>query len=376
LTLVELVVAAGLLSILMVVLFGLLDSFLSMWERSEQRRQLAEGSLGIVDLLAEDFAALEGGTRGDLLCEWVAFDVDGDGSPETKWPRLRLVRRASQARLAQLQAHAADREAGEGLLEVCWALLPARTLGPRPVAGSASAAAAGDAAARRDGLAEGFLWRGERLYGSRDATHPSFFSTAFVSGTGRPQPGALDEVSGGVLWLGMQFATESSSLHDDWRTGSDPADVVASWDAWNRGRPDADAHWWNEPAAGMPAAGDRPRLPRRVRFELELERPGDLKRRTRLERLVDARASTLAVLDDERLPGVGPAAAAEREAPRYVCVDAEWMRVLAVSAGAVQVQRGARGTTPRAHEAGALVHYGTTLVREVPIALHREDWTP
>ena len=106
LTLVELVVAAGLLSILMLGVFQLLDDFLSMWERSERRRMLVEETSGVLELLAEDFWALEPGARGDVLCEWVLSDVDVDGVKETPWPRMRMVRNASPAELQRMQAGA------------------------------------------------------------------------------------------------------------------------------------------------------------------------------------------------------------------------------------------------------------------------------
>lgn len=352
LTLIELVVAAGLMSLLMVAVFSLLESFLSMWQRSEQRRQLDEGSTGIVELLASDLAALDAGERGDLLAEWVAFDTDADGLLDARWPRLRLVRHASAGELARLQAANPEPERGEGLIEVCWALLPARPHG-------------GPNEKRRDELAEGFLWRGERVYGSADETNPSFFAPRFISGAGRPRPGSVEEVSGGVLWLGMQFATQSSWLRDGWRTGPGAAEVAASWDAWSLQRADLDHHFWNEASTALPVAHGRPVLPRRVRLELELERPSDLKRRTRLAQFVDVHEGSLPVLDRERLPA-GP--------DGHILVDAEWMEVHSVLGNTVQVRRGARGTEARPHEAGALVHFGTTLEREVPIALHREDW--
>jgi len=50
------------------------------------------------------------------------------------------------------------------------------------------------------------------------------------------------------------------------------------------------------------------------------------------------------------------------------------MKVSSISGRWVSVRRGARGTAPAAHDNGALVHFGRTMVREVPIATHREDW--
>jgi len=148
LTLVELVVAAGLLSILLLGLFALLDDFLSMWEQSERRRAQVEESSGILELAALDFAALESGPRGDVVCEWVLWDLDGDGVKDQPWPRVRLVRHASPAELQRLQAGSAEKRLGEGLIEVCWTVMPAH-LGAQDA----------------DLRAEGYLWRGERLFG-------------------------------------------------------------------------------------------------------------------------------------------------------------------------------------------------------------------
>jgi hypothetical protein len=361
LTLVELVLAIGLLSILMVAIFNLLDGFLSLWERSETRRQLVEESSGVLELIAADLASLEGGPRGDLLAEWVSFDTDGDGLREKAWPRLRLVRHASPAEIARLQAGAAEKDPGEGLLEVVWAVLPARRSASEP-----------------DLRAEGILWRGEQLFrGTRDKDEaPSFFDERFTSASGQLPPGAVNEVTHGVLWLGVRFAGQTTILGDirapadgksgegGWALGHALTDSSASWDAWSRGRPDAERHHWNQPPAGMPAPRGRPVLPRRVRLELELERERDLKRRTRLERVLNATDSAIEVGDGTRLPPKGG----------HVLIDAEWMEVVSISGNRAVVRRAARGTRAAIHEAGAVAHYGQSLLREVPIAMQQEDW--
>jgi hypothetical protein len=345
LTLIELVVAAGLLSILMLGVFTLLDDFLSMWEKSEHRRVLVEETSGVLELVAHDLQALEPGPRGDVLCEWVMWDTDSDGVSDMHWPRIRLVRHASPAELQRLQAGSETTVPDEGLIEVCWTAMPAH-LG----------------ASDLDLRAEGFLWRGERIYGGEPKE--SFFADEFLSASGQPRPGAVNEVSGGVLWFGMQFATQTSLLGEGWRLGTDLADVAASWDGWSRGRADLDAHWFNEPGRGMPPARGRPVLPRRVRIELEIERRKDLKRRTRLERFADSKDNRLAVLDGERLPAPGG----------FVRLNQEWMEVTDVIGDSATVRRGARGTKPAIHDAGSLVHWGTLAVREVPVPTFQEDW--
>ena len=116
LTLVELVLSAGLLAILLAAVFQLVRQFMGVWEKSEVRRMQVEEATGVSELLAADLVALEPGPRGDLLAEWVFFDHDLNGTAETKWPRVRMVRHASPAELARLQAgeQADARLAGEG----------------------------------------------------------------------------------------------------------------------------------------------------------------------------------------------------------------------------------------------------------------------
>jgi len=347
LTLVELVLAAGLLSLLMVALFALLDDFLGMWEKSEQRRQLVEETSGVLELLVADLTALDPGPRGDVLCEWILTDTDGDGVGETKWPRLRLVRHASPAELQRLLVGRPADVLTQGLIEVIWTMTPAHPGATDP-----------------DLRAEGFLWRGERIWGPPQDGDVSFFDDAYLSEAGQPRPGTVNEVSGGILWLGLQLATQTSLVQDGWTIGGELPDAAASWDAWARGRPDPERHYWNEPAAGMPPPRGRPVLPRRVRIELELERERDLKRRTRLTRPIEATDARLDVVDGERIPSSGS----------FVLVGSEWMEVTAVVGDSVTVVRGARGTQPALHEVGDLVHWGAPAVREVRVPLCQEDW--
>jgi hypothetical protein len=154
-------------------------------------------------------------------------------------------------------------------------------------------------------------------------------------------------------------------VHDGWKIGGDLDCAATSWDAWAKHRPDKDAHPWNEPGAGMPRVKNRPLLPRRVRFELELERPSDRVRRTKLTSVVETGDASIQVDDGDRIP---------REEGAFVLVDSEWMLVRSIDGRNVAVDRGQRGTKTAMHAPGALVHYGQRIVREVPVATYREDW--
>lgn len=365
LTLVELVLAIGLLALLMLAVFQLFDRSLSVWRRGETRRALLEQASTVLESLALDLRGLEGGSQGDLVVEWVRFDTDGDNVAETKWPRLRLVRQASGAEMARAAARseivaeasanaaaAADAArapvilapSSPGLLEVVWTIQPASLT-------------------QADARGEGVIYRGERPI--TEAATKSFFAGDFFGASNRPPAGATEEVTGGLLWMGILCAAQTSVVNDGWRTGSTLDAAATSWDARGLGRPSRDAHDWNEPHIGMPKAGGRALLPRRVRVELEFERPADRLRRTRLVQAIDNQETTLLVDDERRLPS---------EVGAHVLVDAEWFRITSVSDRHVTVQRAQRGTSAAPHGAGALIHWGLALVRDVPVATYREDW--
>ena len=346
-TLVELLLAVGLLSILLLALLRLVDTALTIWGRTDQNRELLELGGTTLDLLAEDLHAIEGGPHGDLVCDWALFDLDRDGIAGAPRQRLRLVRNVSAQELQRVAGQdTAGKEGAEtferGLAEVCWALLPG-----------------GEGA---DGRALGVLYRGEREPGDRDTL--SFLDPNFFGASGKPVPGSLHELTGGVLWFELLFASQTSLVHDGWELGDGLDDCAASWDAWKKERPNPELHAFNLPAAGMPAAKDVPLLPRRVRIELELEREEDLRLRTRLAAELPADTNLFDVKDGRKLPGKG----------EMILIDEEWLRLLSVDGNRVAVERARRGTRATVHPAGALVHHGWRSVREIPIPMTREDW--
>lgn len=345
-TLLELLLAVGLFSIVILALLKLIDTSLTIWGRTDTNRELSEMGGATLDMLAADVQALEGGSRGDLLADWRLFDLDRDGIDGAPMLRLRLVRHLGAAGLQRLSrgAPGATLETFErGLVEVGWALLP----------GTMDSA---------DERALGTLVRGERLLGDKDTL--SFFDEGFFGPSGKPVPGSLVELTGGVLWFNAWFATQTSILHQGWELGDGLEDCAASWDAWNKARPNPELSIFNHAPAGMPQAKDVPLLPRRVRIELELERPRDLRFRTRLRTAANVEDTTLDVRDGRQLPAAGA----------MILVDEEWMKVQAVSDDRVSVERGRRGTRAAAHPVETLVHHGWRMAREIPVDMTREDW--
>jgi prepilin-type N-terminal cleavage/methylation domain-containing protein len=345
-TLVELILAVGLLSLLIAAVLRLVDTSMTIWGRTDENRELLEVGGAVLDMLAADVNALEGGRRGDLLADWQLFDLDRDSVSGAPQQRLRWVRHLGAAGMQRLtrDPEAPALETFErGLVEVAWALLPSTSTNP-------------------DERAIGTLVRGERRVGDEGTL--SFFDRGFFGVNGKPVPGSLYEVTGGVLWFNAWFATQTSVVHEGWELGPELEHCASSWDAWNKGRPSSEQCAFNTVPAGMPHAKDVPLLPRRVRLELELERPRDLKLRTRLANAANVEDATLSLRDGRRLPPVGEA----------ILVDDEWMVVRAVNENRVTVERGRRGTRATTHPVDALVHYGWRAVREIPVAMTREDW--
>lgn len=345
-TLLELLLAVGLFSILMLALMKLVETSLIIWGRTDTNRELQEMGGATLDMLAADIHALEGGQRGDVLADWRIFDLDRDGIDGAPMLRLRLVRHLGAAglqRLSRAMPGSGLETFERGLVEVGWALLPGTMDSP-------------------DERAIGTLVRGERLLGDKDTL--SFFDPGFFGASGKPVPGSLLEITGGVLWFNAWFATQTTILHQGWELGDGLQHCAASWDAWNKARPNPELSIFNHVPAGMPQAKDVPLLPRRVRIELELERPRDLRSRTRLRTAANVEDTTLEVRDGRMLPAAGA----------MILVDEEWMRVLALNDNRVSVERRRRGTRAAAHPAEALLHHGWPMAREIPVDMTREDW--
>ena len=124
LTLIELMLALGLASIVFAALLGLLDTTLDLFARTERSRDLSEMASVTGGLLERDLAAITSDPRGDLVSDWTVLDADADGIAGLPVQRLRFVRHATPAELARLQTGRPLPLDGQGLVEVAWSLLP------------------------------------------------------------------------------------------------------------------------------------------------------------------------------------------------------------------------------------------------------------
>lgn len=395
-TLLELLLATGLAAIVITAVLTVTQNALRIWTRGEASRDAREVASVVLGGIAADLRQLHASSEGDLVVDWVPFDLERDGVLERAFPRIRLVREVSgaerdaierraiadaarEARAAAIARGEQDADQPERLTEE--ELLAARGMTSTELSAGALGAerdveggtlaevlyavvpSGGEGAERTTGV----LLRSERLHTPgeplRFMTDEAFDRVGFPAAWTRPQ-----EIAGGVLWFEPLLATQTSDISGagGWGSASSGAKAAAtSWDAWRRGRPDVDVSAWNEPVAGMARAGDRPLIPRAVRLHIEVERAADRRRAPVLGASVDPVATTIAVSSTARLQGaVG----------RHVLVGPEWMHVRQVRADALVVTRGRRGTSARAHAPGTKVLLGESATLVVPLMLHDDDW--
>lgn len=365
LTMVELVLAAFLSILVMTGVFSLLDTSLDLWTKGEARRSQVERSGAVLELLTRDLRGMSGGERGDLLVDWQPFDVNADKAEDRSWPRLRFVRQANETELARLYLESLSPDVAEqlreegflpaeggaglqldpppatGLVEVCWAVLPA---------------------GKGDAAYEGILMRGVRKVGEGLG---SFLDSGFFSRNGQPPVDSMVEVTGGVLWFRPLMATRTSLIRDGWELGSRSQDAASAWDARGQGRPDQLKHPYNELPRGQNRPTGTSLLPRSILLELEFESERERERRPRILGGIDRSIQRFEVTRGELLP---------RTKGVHVMIGGEWMVLVAVEGDFIKVRRGARATLPAAHADGQMVHFGQRVVTEVPIPMYAEDW--
>ena len=392
-TLVELILATGLAALVVAATVSIVNSALNLWTRGERVRQAREAGTAVLALIGTDLRQLHGGEEGDLLVDWEMFDLERDGTIERLWPRLRFLRDASAREIARIERRRLAYEArverdrkraklGDSAREVQEALSEADIrgaagvtreeaalglLGAQDVAGTGLVEilyAIVPEASRGAERYSGVLYRAERVHAPD--SRPVLLASDAFDRRGTPDLTLAREVARGVLWMRPLLATQTTRLGEGaWKGDHGLAAPATSWDAWRLARPDVEITDWNLPGAGMPRAGVRPLLPRRVRIELEIQRPQDRARAPRLLDTVDEASTTFEVTSGATIA---------RKIGGHVLIEGEWMRVSHVNGDRITVRRGTRGTGRRTLSAGAAVLFGESIILDVPIALHEDDW--
>ncbi|NUN53659.1 MAG: hypothetical protein HUU06_12860, partial [Planctomycetaceae bacterium] len=109
-------------------------------------------------------------------------------------------------------------------------------------------------------------------------------------------------------------------------------------------------------------------FPAKVRVTLVVDRVGSDARVGELAQGIGPEDTTIRVDSTRFAPGGDPVG-------KFVKIGNEWIQWSDRDDTTFTVERrGARGTRKETHASGALVRAGATLVRDVPVPAHREDW--
>ncbi|MCP5021206.1 MAG: hypothetical protein GY930_05455 [bacterium] len=379
-TLVELMLAVLLASLVMFAIVRFVDVSLGLWSRSEDTRRETGRGLAVLQRMRQDLVTAHPGQVGDFLLEWQGFDLDGDRANDRAFPRLRLVRRPSALDWRRLTLNEMTPEHRATFLEFGFGDGSAASV-VQDVGGASSGDAGpeveGLGMASAPGLVEsawvllpdgegslgtGTLYRAERKR-VENGDRNSFFDARFVEDNGMVESELLQRVSGGILWWSVELGTDRTAAA--WSVGTGPGQVRLAWDAYGQGRPDVESAAQNETAVDRPLFEDRALLPRKARLVVEIEMERGRTRAPYLLAALDRETTSFEISRAETLP---------RKAGGFVRIGSEWMRYVSRDGDRMVVERGQRGTLPSLHATESRIRYGHHTETWVSIPTSRQEW--
>ena len=352
-TLLELLAAAALFSVLGVLLFQMVRSAMDVWSTGERNRELSDRANAAFELLAADLRDGWAGSAGAgvpaaLLCTWRPEDDDRDGEADRRRPLLRFTRLCHEQSTLEWLARAGDTAGGQDSVT---GLAPRDPSGLRPTGGLAESLYT--LASRKDAPLPA-LMRAVRMPagGERSLLDPSLAEQKDRL-LADAVPAADD-----VLFFGVQFWGPGTT---GWDAGGG---AFTAWDSTRGLIPpgDPDFPFGVGPASWTDSSDDI--WPRLVRLTLVLDRAQGAASAGSLAEPVGAEAKVITVADGGFLR--------DEEAPDHVLIDDEWLQVTGIDGRTLQVQRGARGTVPAVHVDGARVRTGRTFRRVLALQAGRE----
>jgi hypothetical protein len=404
---VELLIAMALFSVLGIALIALLRQSTAFLDRGQAGSELQDLMENGERLLTDDIANVydqPSNTEGlpDVrFTSWrVPFDTDADGEPDTYGQQLSFVRsvqgEASEPLLRdagskpgamaeidgdddQAEGAKGDLRPAGGKQEVAWLVVPN-----------------GKRAREDPEFEQGLMtvYRGTRVPvgGSPERTLlpaelPPLRGTKRRAGSrlgvtsAREAGERLRPVMTGVLHLSFEFFSRHTvpeagrlvvggSLVEPRPPQKGGGGLSPTWDSTRGILPagiGADQFFLGAGAASLDNSVDDI-FPPKVRITLVVDRIGTDARTGELVRGIGPDDTTLQVDTTRFAPGGDPVG-------RFIKVGNEWIQWADREDGVFTVaMRGARGTKKEAHAPGDVVRAGATLVKDVPVPAHREDW--
>jgi len=343
-TLVELLVAFMVFSLLITALVSLTNISLDGWARGEQRKDIYDRALLLLDSITDDLRNAHSENEvfivGQRELQVPAFACDFDSN---KQQRLRFVRTGT-SRMGRA-ARVAD-DAGLVNPAVYYADLweVAYAMDPDPE--------------------KNILWRGIR--GFDRETGPTLLRT---TGYDRQIPVTFRPVEKGVLYVGFRFWTQYTTTWEERfgiqqvgpgsRKGSGPE---VRWDS-TRQREKAFYFHKKEYDRSNPDFV----YPEIVQITIVLESTVSLVEGMRLAEDLNPTAVTARLNGTQGLP----------DAPNMVKIGAEWIEYGGMTLNELtNLKRGQRGTVKQAHALNASVRFGEAFTTDVRIPAYREAQEP
>lgn len=391
-------------SVIGIALIALLRQSTTFLEKGQAGSEIMDVMENIDRQLADDFANVyirpassDGVPDVRFVCDRIGWDVDNDGVDDTFTPRLCFVRsvsgEASDPTLRRAgqkpgatevvdglddtkESEEEDHRAAGGKGEATWILEP-------------------DARGKEDRNGEipslGTLHRGFRAavgggptrsyqplepWGGRKSEASRMGITTRQECADRLRP-----VLAGVLHVEYRFWSrhvrpEAARLVTNGRLNDEvPADrggggLSPVWDStrgiFPKGTAEGQFFLGRGPASLADPVDDV--FPSRIRVTLVVDRVGKDASTAELTRTIGPEDTTIPCDNTRFAPGGDPAG-------KFIKIGREWIQwATKDSRGFMVEKRGARGTRREAHESGSTVRAGSTMVREYPVPVHREDW--
>lgn len=360
-TLVEVLAATALFAVLGFMLFQLVQGAMDVQGRGERVADLEERADGVLELLAEDLRHTWCGVGGTseqdarFLCSFRPAKLSPEGGEQ--WTTLlRFTRLLHEARSLAWLRGAGDVPGAQGVASLAGVEDP-RTL--QPTGGLAESLYT---TALLPGAALPSLVRRVRtpIGGPGSLLNPQL-----AMQEGRLLEGAL-RLAEGVLYFELAGWTPGTTMWDALDASDRPASVV--WDSTRALVPPGDQAfpYGRHPDSLLDGRDDL--FPPLVRITLVLD-PFQGRGVGAPGRLATDVSEDLAQIELRSTTWAG-----DDQTPAMLWIEGEWMEVRSREGRTYSVMRGARGTQPQPHAAGAVVRVGETFTRVVRLPASREDF--
>lgn len=367
LTLIEVLITMVIFVILAGFTIMAVRQVVAQWAQSERRRVLYEKAAGVLDVMADDIRLAV--TREPAGVTEIKARFIGDIEPGAKQQRLAFVRSFESGPERAITFNAGDGRANNLQLQPAAGAPGLAAPAPSGPTGGAdrdeyTGTKVGDFKPLGGMALVGYFAKGQTLYRVIRAPVPQAFSPLLT-------PQGAQVLATDVLFLGFDYWSQNTR---GWEAPKGAARNSGPERVWDSTRAISlpplnqfSLHRGNDSADDM----EDDVFPEKVRITVTVDSPLPRCVFTRLlEPISDTGGGLIGVDSTKGFPEGD-------EADPFILIEDEWLHYKKRIPDCFEVdQRGARGTLPKGHAAGAIVRTGKTFRRVIYIPNWREDTTP